>query len=208
MFAIYTPSGRTFSGPLESLREVEKPQRSTAVKKHQELDDPHHIYSKKAPLAPNVIKAYRKAIKKPNDKTPIHHAYQVMSSPVQALRATNLLQVAIEKFKEYSYQEFPIINNQSQLVGRLSRQQLYEFMINNQNIDFKNKSLASLFLNDASKVYSAEPVTDIRRIAALFIDKQLSTIPIVESNGTIVGIVSRTDIINAVVIDPPLSLWC
>lgn len=208
MFAIYTPSGRTFSGPLESLREVEKPQRSKTVKKHQELDDPHHIYSKKEPLAPNVVKAYRDVIKKPNDKTPIRHAYQVMSAPVQALRENNVLQIAIEKFNQYPYQEFPIINGQNQLVGSLSRQKFYEFLIKHNNTNFNDTTLAAVFLNNSSKSYSAEPVTDIRRIAALFFEKNLTTIPIVESNGSIVGIISRTDIINAVVIDPPLSLWC
>ena len=72
----------------------------------------------------------------------------------------------------------------------------------------KTKNVQTLFLNEQSKVYTAEPVTDIRRIAALQVNNHLHTIPILEGNGKMVGIISRTDIIKAVSMDPPLSLWC
>ncbi|MFT4929791.1 MAG: acetoin utilization protein AcuB [Phenylobacterium sp.] len=65
-----------------------------------------------------------------------------------------------------------------------------------------------MFLNGDSKVYATEPVTDIRRIAGLMIEKALHTMPIIENGGKIVGIISRTDIIKAVMTEPPLSLWC
>jgi acetoin utilization protein AcuB len=54
---------------------------------------------------------------------------------------------------------------------------------------------------------AAAPVTDIRRIAAVMLDKGVDGVPVVSEAGRIMGIVSRGDILRAVVTDPPLSLW-
>lgn len=211
MFAIYTPNGRSFLGTLEGLRTIEKSNKTIALRKHQEVDDPQSPTTKKYTVSTNAIDAYKKVIKKQNEIYPIFHAYQVMSSPVEVLRGDDLFKVAIEKFSKLPIQEFPIINHKNELIGTLSRLQIYEFILKNkstENATNNNKTLAELFLTDESKAYSAEPVTDIRRIAALFIENELHTIPIIENTGKIVGIISRADIIKAAIKDPALSLWC
>jgi acetoin utilization protein AcuB len=211
MFAVYTPNGRSFLGTLEGLRTIEKSNRTTVLRKHQAIDDPQSPNTTKYSVSTNAVEAYRKVIKKQDEIYPIFHAYQVMSLPVEVLRGDDLFKVAIEKFTKLPFQEFPIINNKNELIGSLSRQQTYEFILKNQVTENKinaNKTLAELFLNDSSKAYSAEPVTDIRRIAALFIENELHTIPIIENTGKIVGIISRADIIKAAIKDPALSLWC
>ena len=211
MFAIYTPNGRTFSGTLEGLRQIEKSNKLIAAKKHQFLDDLQNASGHTYQLTPNAVEAYKKVINKQGEIAPIHHAYQIMSSPIEVIRGDDSLAVAIEKFKNFSYQTFPIIDNREQLIGTLSRQNIYEYILRNKTIYHeknKHKTLTELFLNEKSKAYSAEPVTDIRRIAALFIENKLHSIPIIESTGRIVGIVSRADIVNATIKEPPLSLWC
>lgn len=211
MFAIYTPNGRTFSGTLEKLRKIEKSNRLNPTKEHQNLDDLHTIVTKKYHIAPNAVEAYKKIIERPNEKSPIYHAYQIMSYPVEVLKGDHLLDVAIEKITRFPYQEFPIINNRNLLIGSLTRQTIYEYMLKNKttyNENNRTKTLTELFLNEQSEAYSAEPVTDIRRIAALFNENKVHTIPIIENTGKIVGIISRADFIKAIIAEPPLSLWC
>ncbi len=211
MFAIYTPNGRTFSGTLEGLRQVEKSNKLIAATNHQFLDDLQNAAESEYQVTTNAIDAYKKVIKKQDDIAPIHHAFQVMTSPVEVLQGDNVLAVAIEKLKNFSYQVFPIVDHSGQLLATLSRQHIYEYILRNKTIYHKknkHKTLTELFLNEKSKAYSAEPVTDIRRIAALFIENKIHSIPIVESAGKIVGIISRTDIVNATIKEPPLSLWC
>lgn len=58
-----------------------------------------------------------------------------------------------------------------------------------------------------SPVISADPVTDIRRIAQALLDYHLSGVPIVEEDGKLVGFISRGDILRSVINDPPVSLW-
>lgn len=211
MFAIYTPNGRSFLGTLEGLRTVDKPNGAVTLRKHEDVDDPQSLFTKNYNISPKAIDAYNKVINKQGEVSPIYHAYQVMSSPVEALRGSDLFKVAIDKFRSHSFQDYPIINHNNELIGTLSRQQVYEFILHKCGGHVEKaqkKTLAELFLTDNSKAYSAAPVTDIRRIAALFIENALHSIPIIEDTGRIVGIISRTDIIKAAINEPALSLWC
>ena len=54
---------------------------------------------------------------------------------------------------------------------------------------------------------AASPITDIRRIARVMLDRDVDGVPIVNETGALVGFVSRSDILRAVVTDPPLSIW-
>ncbi|MBA6349147.1 MULTISPECIES: HPP family protein [unclassified Colwellia] len=211
MFAIYTPNGRSFSGPLEELYHVQKTQLTEQSRSFQELDELSPLLKKGYSPPPKAIDAYKDAISKTETKELICHAYQIMTYPVAVISASDTLTTVIKIFTERAYQEFPIVNSQQQLMGSLSRQQLYEYLLKHgTDVDksAKSKSVADLFLNEHSKIYTAEPVTDIRRIAVLQVKNRLHIIPILENNGKVVGIISRTDIIKAVAIDPPLSLWC
>lgn len=210
MFAIYTPNGRTFSGPLETLRGLQRANSPHDVRKHQDIDDMQSSGQKGYAITPKAIDAYREVINKPNNKEPIYHAYQVMTSPVQALSANSSFKAAMEEFQKHPFAEFPIIDNRYQLIGSLSRQQVYDRVVNKDadyEFDNKNKTIAQLFLDDDTKVFAAEPITDIRRIAGLLVEQQLHIVPVAEQSGKIVGIISQTDIIKAVMKDPPLSLW-
>jgi CBS-domain-containing membrane protein len=119
------------------------------------------------------------------------------------------LRQALEHFDQFPYQVFPIVDSQHQLIGVLSRRELYEYIISSGIPTAKQtQRIADCFLTSDSKVYSVDPVTDIRRITALLVEKNLDALPVVEDTGRIVGIVSRSDILRCATADPPLSLWC
>jgi CBS domain-containing protein len=56
-------------------------------------------------------------------------------------------------------------------------------------------------------VPSVSPDTDIRRVARVLLDTGLPGLPVVDEEGKVTGFVSRSDILRAVVADPPLDLW-
>jgi CBS domain-containing protein len=56
-------------------------------------------------------------------------------------------------------------------------------------------------------VPSVAPDTDIRRLARVLLDTGLPGLPVVDEQGQVGAFVSRTDILRAVVADPPLDLW-
>ena len=56
-------------------------------------------------------------------------------------------------------------------------------------------------------VPSVSADTDIRRVARVLLDSGLPGLPVVDEEGRVTGFVSRSDILRAVVADPPLDLW-
>jgi len=49
--------------------------------------------------------------------------------------------------------------------------------------------------------------TELRRVAPVLLDTGLPGLPVTDERGLLVGFVTRTDILRAVVADPPLDLW-
>jgi len=213
MFSIYAPSGRVFSGPLEQLRRIEKTAatRFRKVSLEDEDEDNSLYYATDKSYGPsnNKLAQYKESLRSKGQREPVYHAYQIMTSSIHVLMSDWNLTKAVEQFKKHPYQALPIVNSRRQLIGVLSRQKLYEFLLSTDQKSISiNKTIEQCFLTAESQIYSADPVTDIRRIATLLVEESLSVLPIVEDTGRLVGIVSRTDILRSVIADPPLSLWC
>lgn len=58
-----------------------------------------------------------------------------------------------------------------------------------------------------SPVPAVDEETDIRRVARVLLDTHLPGLPVVADDGRVDGFISRSDILRAVVHDPPLDLW-
>lgn len=205
MFAIYTPRGRSFFGPLEQLRGVDKTDAVQPVRSSTEKEDQQVHYS----VSQQAAQQYVQQLEQEGEREPVYHAYQIMSKQVQSLRSNDSLIEASRLFEQFRFQLFPIVDEQNKLCGSLSRQAFYHAMIySDLKQALSHKTIGSHFLNAQTQVYGADPVTDVRRIATLLVEKNLDALPIIEESGLIVGLVSRTDILRAAIADPPLSLWC
>ena len=58
-----------------------------------------------------------------------------------------------------------------------------------------------------SPVATVSADTDLRRVAQVFLDTGLPALPVTDEDGRCSGFISRTDILRAMVADPPLDLW-
>jgi CBS domain-containing protein len=219
VFAIFTPSGRVFAGSLEQLRHVEKTFKSNStrqagvnnadpsqadVNRSQQGPSDTHAYK----IAAAKTEAYLALLNEAKQREPIYQAYQVMSPNVQVVLNSWTITEAFEKFQTFPYHLFPIVDSRRNLLGSLSRKHFYEFLLGHKSSHSEMaKSITECFLGEDSLAYSAEPVTDVRRIIRLLIDKNLDALTIVEENGRMAGIVSRSDILQCTIAEPPLSLW-
>ena len=139
----------------------------------------------------------------------VYHAYQIMTQPPKCISSHWSLSHVTEYFRNFPFQVFPVVDERQQLIGLLSRRHFYEYLLseNTQRLA-SSGSVADYFISGNSHVYCADPITDVRRIATLLVEKALDAVPIMEESGRLVGIVSRTDILKCTTSDPPLSLWC
>ncbi|MGK0399188.1 MAG: acetoin utilization protein AcuB [Gammaproteobacteria bacterium] len=220
MFAVFTPSGRVFSGSLEQLRRVEKTFKSNSI---GQVDATHpgpgQVNIDSSPRGQNKPIAYKISLAKTQSyvallseskqREPIYHAYQIMNQNVQVIVESWTVAEAYKSFRTLPYHLFPIVDSGRNLLGSLSRKRFYEFLLTKQSSHTEiRRTIKDCFLDEDSLTYSAEPVTDVRRIIRLLIDKNLDSLTIVEEGGYIAGIVSRSDILKCTIAEPPLSLWC
>ena len=152
-----------------------------------------------------AVQAYRE-MRHLNRREPIYHAYQLMSHPVSTVPIEMGILTAQHYFRDQGFQQMPVVNAQRRVVGMLSVENLLQFMI----IDGDEvRHVRGKTVRDAmsQEVITADPVSDIRRIAQVMQEYHLDGVPIVDEQDALIGIVSRNDILRAVINDPPLTMW-
>ncbi|TFH42020.1 MAG: CBS domain-containing protein, partial [Chrysiogenales bacterium] len=110
------------------------------------------------------------------------------------------------KFKEAGVRHMPVLSSDGAMIGIVSdRDLLKQFVISDGKVeDARNVSVKEIM---AVEVIAAAPHTDIRRVARAMLDNHVGTMPIVDEEGQPVGIVTRSDILHAIIHHPGLNFW-
>ena len=213
MFAIYDTKGRRFRDTLETLRKVRaihgKPgmQLRSNVSEGETQTTPTVSGGKSGGpiLSSKALRAYREMLQL-NQREPIYHAYQLMSHPVSTVRMEMDVLDAQRYFQEQGFQQMPVMSVQQRIVGMVSIENLLQFIIidGDQVRYLQGKCVADAM---SQEVITADPVADIRRIAQVMQEYRLHGVPIVDELDALIGIVSRSDILRAVINEPPLNMW-
>lgn len=201
MFAIYDITGRTFRDSLERLYRV-KQVNSINSSKGRSASQQDAIST----LLPGaVVKAYKDALPKRASST-IVHADQIMSTPVLTTLVSTPPESCWELLNNNGVGQVPVIGETGVLAGIIAKHDLFKAMVIDGDTIVRKaeKPLAQIM---SPQVVTADPVSDIRRIAQVLDDYHFNSLPITDYNDQLVGMVTRTDIIRAVARHPSLSLW-
>ena len=200
MFAIYSKRGRTFRDSLEQLHLIREKYLSDNPNINQNVSS-----SQRSNLSGKAISAYREMINLKKQE-PVIHAFQLMTQPVKTLHANMHVLEAQTVFQETGLQQLPVIDSNNHIVGQLSIKDLLKFIIiDGETMHYvEGKKVSDIIEND---VITADPVTDIRRLAQVMQEYKLAAIPIVNITDEIVGIVSRGDILTTLSRSQPLIIW-
>lgn len=222
MFSVYGVSGQLFRGSLEQLRQigaVSAVARSNAIQAvgRDGRDPSSSAFAGPAPPVPSdeahrsALAAYAQAQKVELPRHPLSQVDALMSRTVITIPDTSTVREAWQILAMYGVGQAPVVNSAATLVGLLSRADLLRLdrLPTPDSNALVWRALLAQSVSDvmSTPVPSVAPDTDIRRVARVLLDTGLPGLPVVDEQGLITGFVSRSDILRAVVTDPPLDLW-
>jgi|APIni6443716594_1056825.scaffolds.fasta_scaffold00500_9 CBS domain-containing protein len=131
---------------------------------------------------------------------------QFKSRPVIVVAQDSAVADAWRTLREDRIRQAPVVDDQRKLIGLVSERGLLTAIDveDGQVIAARRRKVRGVM---TTPVVAAAPTNDIRRIASVMLDRGVDGVPVIAETGRIVGFVSRSDILRAVVADPPLSLW-
>ncbi len=212
MFAIYDIGGLRFRDTLEKLHQVQKTTATAGSAFHHNVnqddsssDSNNTSNQSKLAQSQHAHKAYQDTLNL-NQREPLVHAHQLMSSPVQAISMEMNIAMARLNFQQHKFKQMPVINQQKNLVGMLSLEALLQYIV---AYTAGAKSLQGKRVKDVMTVpvIAADPISDIRHVACLMLEYELHGVPITNQQDELIGLLSRSDILRAVTNTPPLNIW-
>jgi CBS domain-containing protein len=158
-----------------------------------------------------AVAAYEVTGKTEHPRHPLTRVDAIMSTSVITLPDTYTVEQAWALLAKNGIGQAPVVGSDGVLVGLLSRGDL----MNADRLPGANmhalvwRALLSQSVVDLmwTPVPCVVPDTEIRRVARVLLDTGLPGLPVVNDPGQVIGFVSRSDILRAVVADPPLDLW-
>ena len=214
MFAVYGLSGPIFQGTLENLSRLQPVVRRappTPIRRIGAEVEADVLAGKPTPtpatgVNADAIKAYQAVLPQELERGPLYHADQIMQRQVITVKAGDDVARAWRVLVEHQIHQAPVLDASGKLVGIVGeRDLLTTFNIDNGQLRDVLFKRVSDVMN--TPVVAAAPVTDIRRIAHVMLERQVDGVPVVNDNGSLLGFISRSDVLKAVITDPPLSLW-
>ena len=222
MFSVYGKAGRVFRGSMEELRQVGPV--SKAARSHvvapvgldpKDQNPLHYPDPGAKPGADTVhrtaLAAYEQTRNPGLPRQPLTRVDTVMSSPVTTVDDKANVEKAWQVLATNHLGQAPVVTASGVLMGLISRADLMapERMPGHDSHALVWRALLMQLVVDVmwTPVPSVSPDTDIRRVARVLLDTGLPGLPVVDDEGRVTGFVSRSDILRAVVADPPLDLW-
>jgi CBS domain-containing protein len=228
MFSLYGISGQDFRGTLEQLSKLPGMTASRHVRgigREGEATLSHSLQPSLTSFVPTIerhptgghsgyasagfesaIESYRSMLDLDQDRDPLYHAYQIMTHEVFTLTQEIAAATAWRGLLGQGVRQAPVLDDSGGVIGLVTERALLTTF----NLERKQaRTPLTHHVRDVmiTPVICADPITDIRRIARAMIELDLPCVPVANENHALLGLVSRGDILRAVIADPPLSLW-
>lgn len=213
MFAVYGISGPIFQGTLEELQRVPTIEARPPVTplrpfaEHVDLATQANVgHDGSSPEYQRALAAYHDMLPQDLERGPLYHADQIMQKPVISVGVGDAVAHAWQTLLRSHIRQAPVLDDDERLVGLVGERNLLTAL----NVDAGQvRDVLTRQVRDVMRtpVVAAGPLTDIRRIARVMLERDVDGVPVVTDHGVLLGFISRSDILRAVVSDPPLSMW-
>lgn len=206
MFSVYGVTGQVFSGTLEAMDRVHRLARARSVRAIDQDGEEFGVEAVVTHPTQEAVRAYRNMLPEELERGPLVHAAQVMTRPAVTVRDDATAAEAWRTLHDRHIRQAPVLDADSNLIGIVSERDLLTAIDvdGGEVIENLRRRVRDVM---TTPVVAAAPVTDIRRVAAAMLAGGVDGVPVVGNDGRLLGLVSRSDVMRAVIQDPPLSLW-
>lgn len=191
---LFKPAGVAKTEAFAALRPIDEKEHHDAATKHRQQAIVEQAYRsiKELPLMDTVLFAER-----------------IMSSPVVTLTPEMTIGDSLTIFQEKQFRHLPVLSSENMLVGIVSdRDILRDAGGLTENFQHQVPHGFGDRVERLMKtpVLTATQDTDVRHIARLFVTQRVGAMPIMAA-GELTGIITRNDILNAVMSNLVLEFW-
>lgn len=138
-----------------------------------------------------------------DEPSEVLYAHEIMTSPVHSMPATTPIHEVTTIFTEHRYRHIPLVSPEGALVGLISDRDVLRYRVSN-SAHGDTEKVSKIMV---SRVLIATPDTTIREIARTMVEERIGSLPILDFRDTLVGIITRSDILRALITHGPMRLW-
>lgn len=138
-----------------------------------------------------------------DDDTPLMPVERIMSHPVVFLEDTRTMQDAIRVITDSRFRHLPIVDHTLKLQGVISDRHILKALTSYQSTTYLNASVKDYMV---SKILTARPKTSVLEVAYIMFELNIGSMPIIDEDNHILGIVTRSDIGRAFVMISHLDI--
>ena len=212
MFLVWGVQGESMSympGSIRAKRRVEKIDRIRSTDRtiphdpssmREDIVDYEKLYPQRS---------YQQVKEGTPQRKPAILAKQIFTSPVVILSPHSSLTEAWKLFHTKRFRHIPVLDQLGKLIGIVSDRDILRESVkiphpSHEGMDMPIPEVKEVM---TTPVLTAHADTEIREIARVFFEERIGAVPIMDSDGKLVGIVTRSDILRTIMTHAPLDLW-
>lgn len=137
----------------------------------------------------------------------IYLAEHLMSRPVHSIQQSISIRETWNIFNEQRYRHLTVVDSEKKLVGIIADRDILKLVANNQfksSAAILDKPIHTIMIKH---VLTAEAKTLIKEICRVMFVQHVGAMPITSQTGKVLGIITRSDILRAMIKARPLDLW-
>lgn len=186
--------------PVEETRRLARAHNAPGIdEEHQPTEQQMHNQNR------HPEQHYQQTAELIHERAPALIAEQIMSRPVVTLGPDSGVREAWRLFHEHRFRHLPVVETDRRIVGIVSERDLLR--------DAAGVGAAGPEPHIAirplivTRVITALADTPIREVARVMFDQHIGAMPVVNKADVPIGIVTRSDILQALVKRAPLEMW-
>ncbi len=210
MFVVYSPEGQAYLGlqntlpPLkpETAQPVPPVEKPTLQHEQVELDRRYQQVPLTIEQARRQYEQVRRAAQARGET--LVEVREIMSSPVVSITQEATLEEAWRLFEQHAVGTLPVMG-ENHVVGLLSVTDLMGLVWRRgHGMQVREGQVAEVM---SSPVVTCWPDTLIRRAARVMTDYRIHSLPVVDGQGKLEGMVTASDLVRRLALEPPLELY-